>query len=42
MRDDQSKGRAIIQGMLIAGAAVLVAIALAVGLFFGICSMIRP
>jgi len=38
MRDT---GRSILQGILIAGAAILVVMALAVGLFFGICSMFR-
>jgi hypothetical protein len=39
MRDDEPPRGGIIRFLLMAFASVLVAVALAVGLFFGVCSM---
>ena len=41
MRDDEPKGSRIFQSVMIGCVGVLVAVALAIGLFFGVCSMLR-
>ncbi len=41
MRDEEPKDRGKYQGLMIGCAGALVAVAIAVGLFFGVCSMLR-
>ena len=41
MREEEPEGGGISKGVMIGCAGALVAVALAIGLFFGVCSMFR-